>query len=112
MLGEPGATGLDEGHRLTLVVRGAARDDHGAVTRVVDETGREGRMVPCLERVSRLDVVVPVEQDVPALRTALLRPPMRHDHRLAERRLDARVETNLTQRVSAPFGSRDATVMK
>ena len=59
----PGPAGLDEGHDLALVVRGAAA--RGSTLRAV-RPGLDERLervvVPQLERVDRLDVVVAVEQ--------------------------------------------------
>jgi hypothetical protein len=62
MNGKPGAAGLDEGHPLALVVRGAAGDDGFPGTRVLGKTRREGRRGPLLQRIRRLHVVVAVKQ--------------------------------------------------
>jgi hypothetical protein len=55
--------GLDEGHHLALVVRGAAGDDDFPGTGVLGKTRREGRRGPLLQRIRRLHVVVAVKQD-------------------------------------------------
>jgi hypothetical protein len=57
----PGATGLDEGHDLALVVLGAARDDDLAAVGVVGDDRLERRTVPEIERIDRLHVVMAVE---------------------------------------------------
>jgi hypothetical protein len=60
---DPGAAGLDEGHELALVVRRAPPADHAAL-RPVLERGVEGVAVPERQRVHRLHVVMPVEQEM------------------------------------------------
>ena len=57
------AAGFDEGHQLTLVVGGAAPDDLRAGRRL-GEPRFEGRRLPEVERVRRLDVVVAVEENM------------------------------------------------
>ena len=111
MRGEPGSACLDERHDLAFVVGGAARNDHHAVTRVLDKTRREGRSIPFFQRIGGLHVVMAVEQHVPPRFAFLLRAPMPDDHRLAKRWLDARAEADLAQRGGAPFGCGKATVM-
>ena len=63
MRGEPGMTGLDEGHHLPLVVGGAARDDDLARALLLDETRLEGRGGPFVQGIWRLHVIMTVEQD-------------------------------------------------
>ncbi len=60
--GFPGPAGLDEGHQLTLVVFGAARDDDLSSVGMVGDDGLERRPMPEIERIDRLHVVMAVEQ--------------------------------------------------
>ncbi len=75
----PGAAGLDEGHELALVVRGAAPADDRAVRGLLDR-GIERTSVPEIERIDWLHVVVPVEEHV---RGAVRRADPAGDHRAA-----------------------------
>ena len=61
--GLEGAAGLDEGHHLTFVVAGTARDDGLASVRQCRDARRERRRLPEIERVDRLHIVMAVEQN-------------------------------------------------
>ena len=70
----PRAAGLDERHHLAFVVAGAARNDRLAPVRERGDPRLEGRRLPEVERIDRLDVVVTIEQHaaaMPAHRRAL-----------------------------------------
>jgi hypothetical protein len=70
--GLPGPAGLDEGHQLTLVVFGTARDDDLAAVGMVGNHRLERRTMPQIERIDRLHIIVPIEQHVrPPLATAI-----------------------------------------
>ena len=105
MCGEPGAARLEKGHDLAFVVGGAASDDDLARLRILGEPRREGRGGPFFQRVWRLHVVMAIEQDVARRSRA---PPMADDHRLATRRLDARLKADVAQVLGAPFRRLDA----
>jgi hypothetical protein len=71
---DPGAAGLDKGHELALVVLRTARDDDPAPVGMGGDRRLERRVPPQLQRISRLHVVVAVEQDMrpPAAVAAML----------------------------------------
>ncbi len=58
----PGAARFEEGHHLSLIVGGAARDDDLAIFWVLGKARREGRRRPLLKRIRRLHVVMAIEQ--------------------------------------------------
>ena len=63
MDGVPRAERLDEGHHLTLVVHGPARDDALSILGI-DDGRLERRAVPKLQRLGRLNIVVAVVEHV------------------------------------------------
>ena len=104
--GLPGPAGLHEGHDLALVVaRPAAEDDFSAALGLGD-LRLEGRNVPFVERVDRLDVVVPVEQHMGAARLRMLGE---HDG-VSGRFAQARVEAERGEIALQPVGRFPAAV--
>jgi hypothetical protein len=112
VLEEPGAGCLDEGHQLAFVVGRPAGDDDRAVAWILDQTRIERRRAPFLQRVGRLDVVMAVEQHVPARLGRGRRAPMPNHHRLAQSRLDPRLEADLAQGAGASFSRGNAGLVK
>jgi hypothetical protein len=58
----PGPASLDEGHHLPFVILRTTRDDNFSPIGMIGDDGFEGRSVPQVERVDRLDVIMPVKK--------------------------------------------------
>ena len=98
----PGAQRLDEHHQLSLVVDGAARNDarrHADLRQSADRTAG----CPKLERIRRLHIVVPVEQDTRRLRAGGAGMMPEHD-RMPGSRLDRDLESKTCKLVTEPLG--------
>jgi len=87
-------------------------DDDRAMAWVLDQTRVERRRAPFLQGLGRLHVVVAVEQHAPARSHRGRRAPMPDHHRLAQSRLDPRLESDLAQSAGASISSLDAGIMK
>ena len=105
---EPGARRLEEGHQLAFVVGGAAGDDDRAIARILGQARLERRRGPFIQ-------ADPAAARRNGRRTAHAgaalagrRAPMPDHHRLAQCRLDPRVEADLAQRAGAAFRRFDA----
>ena len=103
-----GAASLDKGHRLALVVAGAARDDDfpPAVERL--DARLERRRLPQIERIDRLHVVMAVEQHARrlavGLAAALPVAALADDDRVAVGRSHARLQAEAAQVGRDMFG--------
>ena len=102
--GLPGPAGLEEGHHLAFVVAGAARDDDLAAVRQRGEPRLEGRRLPQVERIDRLDVVMAVEQH---MRLARLGAWPEHDG-VPGGRPQPRVETERASSAASHSAARAA----
>ena len=103
------AARLDEGHRLTLIVAGAARDDDLAAVRQGIDARLERRRFPEVERIDRLHVIMPVKQHVWGLgRTAL---DLADNHRMPVGRAHLGGETDAPQIGRDVLGRLPAVVL-
>jgi hypothetical protein len=80
------APGFDEGHDLTLVVLGAARDDDLSPILMIGHGRLERRAMPEVERIDRLHIVMTVEQHVRPRGAVTV--AFGHDRRMAGSRPD------------------------
>ena len=102
MDGMPCAERLDEGHHLTLVVHGPARD-HTLTVLGIDDGRLERRAIPKLQRLGRLHVVVAVVEHVRP-RGARRSGMMRHHHGMAGGVPQARLEPHAVELIGQPLG--------
>jgi len=88
---------------LALVVGGAAPGDHLRAVGARDQCRLERRSFPKIERIDRLHIIVPVEQN---LRRLALNGtcPVRDHHRMARRRADRSLEPDRRQVGRRPVG--------
>ena len=106
----PGAAGLDEGHQLSLVVLGAARNDDLAAIGVIGDDRLERRTVPEVQRIDRLHIVMPVKQNMrPVARVAIR---FRNDRGMPCRRPHLGLEAKRRDVPGKMIGGRLAVVGK
>ena len=96
----PCSAGLDEGHQLAFVVRRPAGDYPAAAVGHGGQPRLEWRRLPEVERIDRLDIIVPVEQDLGADSPGA---GMGDHDRMTGRRPRARVKAEAAQLSDQPL---------
>ncbi len=98
-----GAAGFDKGHQLALIIGSTATGENlAAVANILDCRGKRV-VLPQFQWIDRLNVIMPVEQDMRGTSTRAF--VMGNNHRVPRRVTHASLETDRFQIGDQPLGS-------